>query len=96
MGYSYPRTRSEIAATAWAEKKLRDVRVERRHTKRMVLADKIVMAVVDRIAADIIRPGPKPEERECYVMAQELRDHTEHLRELVSAILKIDADEADR
>lgn len=64
-----------------------------KNKRRMALADKIVMAVVDRIAADIIRPGPKPEERECYVMAQELRDHTEHLRELVSAILKIEADE---
>lgn len=64
--------------------------------RRMALADKIVMAVVDRIAADIIRPGPKPEERECYVMAQELRDHTEHLRELVSAVLKIEADEGSR
>lgn len=61
--------------------------------ERMELADKIVMAVVDRIAADIIRPGPKPEERECYVMAQELRDHTEHLRDLVVAILKIEDDE---
>lgn len=61
--------------------------------KRMLLADKIVMAVTDRIAADIIRPGPKPEERECYVMAQELRDHTKHLSELVAAILKIEKDE---
>ena len=63
--------------------------------KRMALADKIVMAVVDRVAADIIRPGPKPEERECYVMAQELRDHSEHLRDLVAAILRIDAAEAE-
>lgn len=61
--------------------------------KRMVLADKIVMAVVDRIAADIIRPGPKPEERECYVMAQELRDHTAHLKELVRSILDVEAKE---
>ena len=61
--------------------------------QRMVLADKIVMAVVDRVAADIIRPGPKPEERECYVMAQELRDHTKHLSELVAAILKIEDEE---
>lgn len=55
--------------------------------KRMALADKIVMAVVDHIAAEIIRPGPKPEERECYVMAQELRDYAPHLAELVAAIL---------
>lgn len=62
--------------------------------KRMALADKIVMAVVDRISADIIRPGPVSEERECYVMAQELRQHTEHLSALVSAILKIEDEEA--
>ena len=61
--------------------------------KRMVLADKIVMAVVDEIANAIIRPGPKPEERECYVMAQELRDHTAPLKELVAAILKVEAEE---
>lgn len=62
--------------------------------KRMALADKIVLAVVDRISADIIRPGPKPEERECYVVAQELRDHSQHLVALVSDILKIEDAEA--
>lgn len=61
--------------------------------KRMALADKIVMAVVDEVANAIVRPGPKPEERECYVMAQELRDHSGSLKELVAAILKIEADE---
>ena len=76
-------------AAAWAKQKS-----DEKVAVRMALADKIVMAVVDRIAADIIRPGPKPEERECYVMAQELRDHTAHLKELVAAILKVEADES--
>lgn len=89
MGSHYarwsPDLRSDAAEVGWITR--------RANAKRMALADKIVMAVVDRIAADIIRPGPKPEERECYVMAQELRDHTAHLSELVSAILKIENDE---
>lgn len=80
-------------AVRLAEIRWRDEAEAEAAAERMALADKIVMAVVDRIAADIIRPGPKPEERECYVMAQELRDHTEHLRDLVSAILKIEEDE---
>ena len=65
----------------------------RENTRRMALADKIVMAVVDEIANAIVRPGPKPEERECYVMAQELRDHSGSLKNLVAAILKVDEDE---
>jgi hypothetical protein len=93
MGSSYPLTRSEIATRAWAERKMREARASKADAVRMALADKIVMAVVDRIAADIIRPGPTPEERECYVMAQELRDHTTHLKELVVAILKVEKDE---
>lgn len=62
--------------------------------KRMALADKIVMAVVDNIAARIIRPGPVAEERECYVMAKELRDHGIELVELVAQILKVNGEEA--
>lgn len=58
--------------------------------KRMALADKIVLAIVDKISNDIIRPGPKPEERECYVMAEELRNHSEELKILVMSILKVE------
>lgn len=90
--FSSPETRAHWERTRAAEQG----HVTRAaNKKRMALADKIVMAVVDRVAADIIRPGPKPEERECYVMAQELRDHTEHLRELVAGILKVEAEEGD-
>ena len=61
--------------------------------ERMALADKITMVIVDEVAGAIIRPGPKPEERECYVMAQELRDHAQRIKELVAAVLAVDAGE---
>jgi hypothetical protein len=61
--------------------------------QRMALADKITMVIVDEVAGAIIRPGPKPEERECYVMAQELRDHAARIKELVAAVLAVDAGE---
>ena len=92
MGSSNPNAeRQRLAAQReWEEREN-----ERVNAKRMALADKIVMAVVDKIAADIIRPGPKPEERECYVMAKELREHSQPLAILVSEILKIEDDESD-
>lgn len=61
--------------------------------ERMALANKIVMVIVDQISANIIRPGPTPEERECYVMAQELRDSAESLRLLVAEVIRIDQKE---
>ena len=61
--------------------------------RRMTLAKKIVLAVIDKISGDIIRPGPKPEERECYVMAEELREHSGELNKLVAEIIKIEEEE---
>jgi hypothetical protein len=61
--------------------------------KRMELADKLVMVIVDRIVTDLIRPGPKPEERECYEVAQELRDMGPTLRALVIDVLNIEKPE---
>jgi|SRR5579859_3295782 len=58
--------------------------------QRLDLADKIVMVVIDKIVSDLIRPGPKPEERECYEMAQELRDMTTELKCLVAQVLNIE------
>jgi hypothetical protein len=84
MGSSFPRydrMRSASARQGWETR--------RENARRMALADKIVMAVVDKIAADIIRPGPVAEERECYVMAQELREHTAPLVKLVTHILRV-------
>lgn len=64
-----------------------DSQIRAKAQKRMDLADKLVMVLVDRIVADLIRPGPKPEERECYEVAQELRDMASALRELVVQVL---------
>ncbi len=55
---------------------------------RMELAAKITMMVTKRIEDELIRPGPVPEERECYDMAQELRDMAPKITQLVRDILK--------
>lgn len=57
--------------------------------ERERLAAKIVMAVVDRIITKVVRPGPVPEERECYDMAGELRAETGALEALVKAIIDV-------
>jgi len=90
MGSSNPNYEIERAA---AQKKREAEQEKEDNAQRMALADKIVMAIVDRIAADIIRPGPKPEERECYVMAKELRDHRHELQKIVADILKVEQEE---
>lgn len=59
--------------------------------KRREFAAKIVMAVVDKIVADIIRPGPAPEERECYEMAGEVRAIVPDLETLVTKIIEIES-----
>jgi hypothetical protein len=58
-------------------------------TARRELAAKIVMAVVDKIVNEIVRPGPKPEERECYEMAGELRASSAELEELAKQIIDV-------
>lgn len=57
--------------------------------ERRKMAAKIVMATVDQIVSQIIRPGPKPEERECYEMAGELRAMIPELEDLAKAILDV-------
>jgi hypothetical protein len=57
--------------------------------QRRALAGKIIMAVVDRIVNEIIRPGPVSEERECYEMAGELRALAPSLEELVKDIINV-------
>lgn len=57
--------------------------------RRLDLADKIVMVIIDKIVNNLIRPGPKPEERECYEMARELRDMRPEIKDLVAQVLKI-------
>ena len=57
---------------------------------RMQLADKITMMISKTIEDKLIRPGPVAEERECYDMAQELRDMSPELSSIIAAILEIE------
>jgi len=56
---------------------------------RKKLADKIVTVCIDATVNQIIRPGPKPEERECYEMANELRAFKNQMVELVAQVLRV-------
>ena len=60
---------------------------EKRAAQREEIAKKLVMVVTDSIVNDIVRPGPVPEERECYDMAHEVREHRPVLLELALAVL---------
>lgn len=83
-----------------AEEYRREVAAEnRRQTNarkaaRKKLADRIVNVCIDTTVNQIIRPGPKPEERECYEMANELRATKEQMVDLVAEVLRI-SDEED-
>lgn len=67
------------------EKKSREAaRIE--DERRRIVA-KITMALVDKIVSDIIRPGPHPEERECYEMAGEVRAIVPDLEALAKRII---------
>jgi hypothetical protein len=86
MGHSYTsqdfdRARSESALKG-AETKA-----------RKKLADRIVNVCIDTTVNQIIRPGPKPEERECYEVANELRAIKDQMVDLVAEILRISAEE---
>ena len=86
MGYSYPTTEQQrIANEKWNKDNDDLIASERRK-----LANKIVMMVVDQVVNEIIRPGPKPEERECYEVAAELRAITPKLEELAKKIIDVE------
>ena len=88
MGSHYTRpqsAKSYAAEVGWVTR--------RENQARMTLADKIVMALTDKISAELIRPGPVAEERECYEMARELREMGPDLNKLVAAILTVAAKE---
>lgn len=53
------------------------------------VAERVAMVVIDQINNVIVRPGPVAEERECYQMAQEVRDHGEKLTQLIFDVLKV-------
>lgn len=88
MGSSYSNAREQRAHEA--SMKLHEAEAASQIAAgRNEMAMKIAMALVDRIVNEIIRPGPKPEERECYVMAGELRAITPELETLVRQIIDV-------
>lgn len=87
---SYNEEMARREAVAFREKEERDVaQAASLAAARERLARKVVMAMTDTIINDIVRPGPIAEERECYDMAQEVRDHCPVLLQLVLAILNV-------
>lgn len=93
MGHNYhndfaaeERYRREQAARQGQETKARNA-------ARKKLADRIVNVCIDATVNQIIRPGPKPEERECYEMANELRAMKEQMIQTVAEVLRISAKE---
>ncbi len=56
---------------------------------RRQLAAKIVMAIVDKVVNEIVRPGPVAEERECYEVAGELRALSPDLEALAKQIIDV-------
>lgn len=89
MGSSYFASASERAAAARTAKQHIADENARVTDERRKLAAKIVMAVVDKIVADIVRPGPVPEERECYEMAGEVRAIIPDLEKLAKKIIDV-------
>ncbi len=83
MGQHFVTDRERIA---W--QKEANHRMETAMAKRLNLADKVVMVIVDKIVAELLRPGPVAEERECYEMAQELRDMIPKIKILVAEVLR--------
>lgn len=89
MGTSYFASASERAAHAKIMKERADEKAADIEDGRRKLAAKIIMAVVDKIVLEIVRPGPKPEERECYEMAGELRASIPEFEELAKKIIDV-------
>ncbi len=97
MGHSYTGTDYEIAKLKRQhaqEERERNAAAEKHQARiRRKLADRIVNVCIDATVNQIIRPGPKPEERECYEMANELRATKDQMVELVAEVLRISAKE---
>jgi hypothetical protein len=87
MGTTYFASASERVADARMRKRAADQEAARIEDGRRKIAAKIVMAVVDKIVKDIVRPGPDPEERECYEMAGEVRAIVPELEKLAKRII---------
>ena len=84
---AYNRRREEAEVKAAAEKARNEEALRQaRRQSRVNVAERIAMVLVDKVNHDIIRPGPTPEERECYAMSQELRDITPELVQLITGV----------
>lgn len=90
MGRSLSQSYYSSAEYNRRERELEKEKNDRISSARRELAAKIVMALVDKIVADIVRPGPLPEERECYEMAGELRAAVPGLEELAKKIIDVE------
>lgn len=84
MGFSYANRQEQLKheAAMRASRAEADAKFER-------VASKIAMITIDHVNRVVVRPGPAAEERECYEMAQEIRDTDEALTNLIMDILKI-------
>ncbi len=89
MGSSYYASASQRDAHDKSVQDRRDQDAARIEDGRKQVAAKIVMAIVDKIVHDIVRPGPKPEERECYVVAGELRAIVPELEALAKQVIDV-------
>jgi hypothetical protein len=87
VGRSYPSRAAELRAEREARRRLEEQ--ERIDQPCVEVAARISMAIIDEINRIVVRPGPHAEERECYQMAQEIRDNDERLTELVTEILRV-------
>jgi hypothetical protein len=93
MGFNFTNNfQAEEYARKMAAQKGQETKARNRDRKK--LADRIVNVCIDQTVNMIIRPGPKPEERECYEMANELRAIKEQMVETVAEVLRI-SDEED-
>jgi hypothetical protein len=81
--------KKEREAAYRAGQRQRDQEANRIERVRQEVAAKIVMALVDKIILEIVRPGPTPEERECYEMAGELRTLVPDLEKLAKQIIDV-------
>lgn len=87
MGRSYFASAKERRAYDAEMQQRADQEAARIEAGRRKVAAQIVMAIVDKIVTDIVRPGPVPEERECYEVAGEVRAVVPELEALVAQII---------
>ncbi len=94
MGHSFHNTTS-ADESRWRREQAEKAAQEEKavNDARKKLADRIVNVCIDTTVNQIIRPGPKPEERECYEMANELRAMKDQLIATVADVLRISEEE---